>query len=108
MVDEWGSRFIYAVSDYYMDDNNGATPKPDFAADRGAITMIDMAGTDMTPMTPGGVIYTVISLGPDVRGAVSLAGVEKQACPPSGPSAENCDNDTATTPDCSEATGRRR
>lgn len=94
MVDEWGSRFVYAVSDYYT--NPSVTAKPDFAADKGAITMIDMAGTNMTPATPGGVLYTVISLGPDRRGARNLAGHEKEACPASGPSAENCDMANAT------------
>lgn len=87
MVDGWGRRFVFAVTEYYTSETN----LPNFDADQGAIQIVDSNDQDMTPSASGRVVYAVISPGADGRGAYNLAGVQISTCPASGPARENCD-----------------
>lgn len=73
MVDGWGHRYVYAVTEYYA----GVSPDP--YIDNGAISIVDANNTDVTK-TAGNIIYTVVSPGADSRGAYTLAGVKVESC----------------------------
>lgn len=89
-VDKWGHKLIYAVTENYAT----ATP-PASNSDEGAIKIEDAVGNDATSQ-PENVIYTVLTHGPDKRGAYTLSGQQPIPCPAAGLAAENCDGNDAT------------
>lgn len=90
MVDRWGTRFVYAVSEQLAD----ATIPYD--ALNGAITLLDDGGTPIGP-DPTRTPYVLLSPGESKAGGTTYEGKPSPvACPSSGPEADNCDNDDAT------------
>lgn len=84
MLDGYGNRLTYAVSE-------NLTTTANFADDRGAVRILDQAGT------PSQAHFAVISHGKTGMGAFTLAGRQSAACntltPPVPADSQNCNND---------------
>src|SRR5690606_8563990 len=85
MVDGWGKRFFYAVTE------KAATPGG-FKNEIGGIYVRDVDGNEMTS-TPGNVLYTIVSTGRDGKGGYTMQGVQGGGCTPGDADSENCDSD---------------
>ena len=67
MVDAWGSRIVYAVTESYT---NGTTAN--FNENNGGITILDASGNDVT--NGGDAIYAIVLPGSDKRGTYDHSG----------------------------------
>jgi hypothetical protein len=87
LIDGWGHRINYAVTQYYTSKN----PSLDINSDKGAITVKDGKSLGSTTI-PGNIIFLVMSPGEDKRGAYNLNGILQEPCATDSIAGENCDN----------------
>lgn len=87
MVDGWNHRFQYAVTTYYT------VGTPAFDEAHGAISLVDR-GDNPATAKPGDVVYILMSMGYDSRGAFPLEGMSPlDPCEAGSLAEENCDDD---------------
>jgi len=93
MMDGWNHRLVYTVTQYYTT----TSPKPDFDADKGAITILDANNVKMANTAPDSITYAIISPGADDRGAYSMSGMRLDNCSGSAQdlSQTNCNKEQA-------------
>ena len=96
IADAWGGRFVYAVT------QSLATPYA-YNAANGAIYVYDKDGNDLRIPT-GTAHFVVVALGPNRRGAYSVAGAAGLACTGAASEVENCDNDASFVLDLTTST----
>jgi hypothetical protein len=92
MMDGYGKRYIYAITEAL------ATTGTNVRSDLGAIIVKDENNNSISD-TPERIVFTIISLGEDKRGAYNAAGILMEDCDTASDAGENCDFLTAAIPD---------
>lgn len=81
--DGFRRRLVYAVTEVY------ASADPPLNQDRGAITVKDASGNHASSM-PANLVYTLLSMGADARGAYTFHGGLAEPCNPNAKGGVNC------------------
>jgi|TARA_R110002096_G_scaffold148727_1_gene309759 type II secretory pathway pseudopilin PulG len=87
-VDKWGHRIVYAVTEAY------AAPGAPFEEDKGAITVLDTNGNDVTS-APGNLAYVLVAQRQDARGAYGTNGRLLEPCEAGSAAGANCTYDAS-------------
>ena len=102
-IDGWRNQHTYTVTEYLTRAGTGANGTQSYNSQFGALSMslyskttdTFVPATNSETGTGGSYLYTIVSHGPDGKGAYSLDGRQPMPCTGQGRDLENCDKDAS-------------